>query len=163
YVMESEHGFSLPRGLQIEFARTVQGVTEDTGTEINPTEMWAAFEDRYLTDPGRVAVDAPTFAVDGAATKMQATVVVDGVRHPEATVGSGPIDCVVQALVQVTGLELDVVDYVEHARGAGARAEAVAYVACRRGTRQAEWGVGVDANVVTAGVQALCRVVTRWL
>ena len=41
YVMKAEHGFDLPRRLQIEFSRSIQTITEDTGTEINPAEMWA--------------------------------------------------------------------------------------------------------------------------
>src|SRR3954449_935832 len=36
YIMETEHGLVLPRGLQVEFSRIVQAITEDTGTEIDP-------------------------------------------------------------------------------------------------------------------------------
>ena len=36
YIMQAEHGFDLPRRLQIEFSKTIQGITEDTGTEITP-------------------------------------------------------------------------------------------------------------------------------
>ena len=51
--MKAEHGLDLPRRLQIEFSKTIQTITEDTGTEIPPAEMWAAFEGEYL------ARDAP--------------------------------------------------------------------------------------------------------
>ena len=50
YVMEAEHGFSLPRRLQIEFSRTIQGIVEDTGTEISPGAMWDAFSGAYLPE-----------------------------------------------------------------------------------------------------------------
>src|SRR5205823_5095375 len=43
YIMKAEHGFDLPRRLQVEFSRAIQTITEDTGTEISPTEMWARF------------------------------------------------------------------------------------------------------------------------
>ena len=36
YVMKEEHGFDLPRRLQIEFSKTIQHITEDSGTEISP-------------------------------------------------------------------------------------------------------------------------------
>ncbi|HVW32447.1 MAG TPA: 2-isopropylmalate synthase, partial [Acidimicrobiia bacterium] len=36
YIMKAEHGFDLPRRLQIEFSRTIQTISEDTGTEISP-------------------------------------------------------------------------------------------------------------------------------
>ena len=37
YIMKAEHGLDLPRRLQIELSKTVQHITEDTGTEIHPT------------------------------------------------------------------------------------------------------------------------------
>ena len=57
YVMKEEHGFDLPRRLQIEFSKTIQHITEDSGTEITPATMWAAFENEYL--PRRAEVPAP--------------------------------------------------------------------------------------------------------
>jgi 2-isopropylmalate synthase len=48
YVMKTEHGFDLPRRLQIEFSKTIQHITEDTGTEISPGVMWDAFQTEYL-------------------------------------------------------------------------------------------------------------------
>ena len=44
YVMKAEHGFDLPRRLQIEFSKTIQHITEDSGTEISPVVMWEAFQ-----------------------------------------------------------------------------------------------------------------------
>ena len=37
--MDTEHG-DLLRWLQIEFSKTVQWVTEDSGAEILPGELW---------------------------------------------------------------------------------------------------------------------------
>src|SRR5580692_2191354 len=43
YLMDTEHGLDLPRALQVEFSREVQAVTEASGTEIKPGEMWDVF------------------------------------------------------------------------------------------------------------------------
>ena len=48
YIMKAEHGFDLPRRLQIEFSKTIQDITEDTGTEITP-----------VGDVGRVPARVP--------------------------------------------------------------------------------------------------------
>ena len=48
YVMQTEHGFALPRRLQVEFSKAIQHITEDSGTEIAPDVMWSAFESEYL-------------------------------------------------------------------------------------------------------------------
>jgi 2-isopropylmalate synthase len=163
YVMETEHGFTLPRGLQIEFSKLVQGVTEDTGTEIEPAAMWEAFAQRYLPATSRIEVRRHDTAVDDGRTHLTGAVTVDGVTHELDATGTGPIGCFVAALGELVGIDFDVVDYVEHARGAGATAEAVAYVAVRSPGRPTTWGVGTDANVITAGLQAVARVVERWL
>src|ERR671915_1464064 len=49
YIMEVEHGLILPRRLQIEFSKTIQTITEDTGTEISPSDMWRTFEAAYFS------------------------------------------------------------------------------------------------------------------
>ena len=56
YVMKTEHGFDLPRRLQIEFSKTIQHITEDSGTEISPALMWEAF--RARVPPRRAVVQA---------------------------------------------------------------------------------------------------------
>jgi TonB family protein len=41
YVMKTEYGLDLPRRLQIEFSKTIQHITEDSGTEITPAARLA--------------------------------------------------------------------------------------------------------------------------
>ena len=48
YIMKEEHGLDLPRRLQIEFSKTIQTITEDTGTVIEPAEIWSTFTTEYL-------------------------------------------------------------------------------------------------------------------
>ncbi len=160
YVMEAEHGFCLPRGLQIEFAQTVQGVVEDTGTEIEPATMWSTFVERYLFPP-RVEVVEHRITEDGSGARLEATVVVDGERRTITGSGHGPIECFVSGLAAMAGVTIDVLDYVEHARTEGSGSEAVAYVAVRGPGGGVCWGVGVHDSVMTAGLQAVCRATQR--
>ncbi|MFM9084110.1 MAG: 2-isopropylmalate synthase, partial [Actinomycetota bacterium] len=53
YVMKTEHGFELPRRLQIEFSQAIQHITEDLGTEISPSSMWGTFQSEYLPEVPR--------------------------------------------------------------------------------------------------------------
>jgi 2-isopropylmalate synthase len=169
YVMETDHGLALPRGLQIEFSRLIQGVVEDTGTEIAPQEMWEAFEAAYLPATPRIRVTSHQLATQEGRTRVGATVVVDGVERAIEADASGPIQGFVGALAGLTGLDLDVRDYVEHARTEGSGAEAVAYVAVRVGPGSEKevadvvWGVGIDEDVVSAGLQAVASAVSRAL
>src|SRR5207245_10439324 len=40
YVMKAEHQLDLPRRLQIEFSRVIQGHTDDEGGEVTTLAMW---------------------------------------------------------------------------------------------------------------------------
>src|SRR5207247_8651319 len=55
--------------------------------------------------------------------------------------GNGPIAAFVHAIQSDLGVELEVVDYAEHAVSAGTDATAVAYVEAR-GADVVTWGVG---------------------
>ncbi len=156
YIMESEHGFSLPRRLQIEFSKTIQGITEDTGTEISPAAMWDAFSDTYLPVETSVVLRSHEMTTDSdGVTKVTAQLLVDGVAVTVIGTGNGPIAAFVDALSIVSDDGFDVVDYTEHALGAGASAVAVAYVETIDGAGDLRWGVGTDPNIITASFQAV--------
>ena len=128
YVMKTEHGFDLPRRMQIEFSKTIQHITEDSGTEISPVVMWEAFRDEYLPDaPRYVLLGHELHTREGKAT-VTAQVTVDGEHRTVVGEGAGPISAFVRGLRESFGVELDVVDYAEHAIGRGADASAAAYV-----------------------------------
>ncbi|MCW5944724.1 MAG: 2-isopropylmalate synthase, partial [Cryobacterium sp.] len=58
------------------------------------------------------------------------------------------------------GIEVKVYDYVEHALGAGGDALAAAYVECQIEDKRL-WGVGIDADISTAGLKAVVSAVNR--
>jgi 2-isopropylmalate synthase len=157
YIMKAEHGFDLPRRLQIEFSKTIQAITEDSGTEISPTAMWSAFQTEYLpVDPSaKVVSHELSTSAGGDVTRITAQLVVDGDHVTVSGEGTGPIDAFVHALRDGLGASLDVVDYAEHAIGAGADAAAVAYVETVDETGTPRWGVGTDQNILTASLRAV--------
>ena len=87
YVMKEEHGFDLPRRLQIEFSKVIQHVTEDTGTEISPLVMWDTFHDEYLPDEPRFRLRTHELHTKEGRTKVSAQLEVDGA--PITLVGRG--------------------------------------------------------------------------
>jgi 2-isopropylmalate synthase len=163
YIMKVEHGFDLPRRLQIEFSKTIQAITEDSGTEISPAAMWGAFRTQYL--PEGPAYELVSHALESAAgsdtTKITAQLVMDGVSRTVAGTGNGPIAAFVSALKSGLGVELDVVDYAEHALGQGADASAVAYVETVDGEGALRWGVGTHPNIITASLRAVLSALGR--
>ncbi len=157
YVMKSEHGFDLPRRLQIEFSRTIQHITEDSGTEVSPAAIWEAFDAEYLTPRPAMILDSHELRSDSSSgrTEIVAQLVVDGARRTVSGAGNGPIDAFVHALRTDLGADIDVVDYAEHAMGQGSEATAVAYVETVDATGAPMWGVGVDPNIISASLRAV--------
>jgi 2-isopropylmalate synthase len=162
YIMKSEHQLDLPRRLQIEFSGVVQQVTDHDGGEVDPGTMWEIFATHYLIDH---QVD-PALALDGYAigtaegkVEIEARVGLGGEPRSLTAVGNGPIDAYVNAL-QSVGVAVRVLDYHEHALSSGGDAQAAAYVECEVDGRTV-WGVGTDANIVTASVKAVTSAVNR--
>ena len=160
YIMKAEHGLDLPRRLQIEFSSTIQHITEDTGTEITPAAMWQAFEAQYLPADPAVRLLTHELNVTEEKTRISAQLLVDGQQLTVTGEGNGPIAALVHAVRPAFGIEIDVVDYHEHAVSAGADATAVAYVESvgPGGTR---WGVGLDPNIITASLKAVVGALLR--
>ncbi|MFM7046126.1 MAG: 2-isopropylmalate synthase [Ilumatobacteraceae bacterium] len=157
YVMKTEHGFDLPRRLQIEFSKSIQHITEDLGTEITPTAMWDAFTATYLPEAPRFVLSSHELRSDSASgnTSITAQLVVDGTAVTISGEGNGPIDAFVHALRQGIGSTIDLLDYAEHAMGKGSEATAVAYVETSAASGEVRWGVGTDPSTITAALRAV--------
>jgi 2-isopropylmalate synthase len=164
YVMHSEYGFDLPRRLQIEFSKTIQAITEDTGTEITPGHMWDAFAAEYLEQAGPVQLLSHESTTGEEGSTIVAQLLVDGEHCTIRGAGNGPIAAFVSGLNSAepgVGVQLDVVDYSEHAVGTGSDATAAAYVETQRPDGDVRWGVGVDGSITTASLRAVVSAVNR--
>ena len=103
----------------------------------------------------------PNVAVCAAgAAQAQTTGRVTGSVTVEGR-GNGPIAAFVDAMSSLD-VDVRVLDYAEHAMSAGGDARAAAYVECAVGDRVL-WGVGIDANIVTASLKAVVSAVNRAL
>jgi 2-isopropylmalate synthase len=158
FIMKAEHGFDLPRRLQIEFSKTIQAITEDTGTEISPAAMWEAFRAQYLPDEPLYELVDHELVSEGSRdrTRLTAHLQVRGAARTVTGSGNGPIAAFVDGLRRELAEDFDVVDYAEHALGQGADATAVAYVETAHGRDgNLRWGVGVHPNIITASLIAV--------
>src|ERR1700759_2362166 len=159
YIMKTEHQLDLPRRLQIEFSRVIQGHTDDEGGEVTPWQMWEIFSAEYLAAGPVALLDHQTSSVIEAKHALVAEISVDGDPQQVEGVGNGPISAFCDALASV-GVDARVLDYNEHALTAGTDAQAAAYVECEIGGG-VFWGVGIDTNTVTASMRAVLSAVNR--
>jgi 2-isopropylmalate synthase len=160
YIMKAEHGLDLPRRLQIEFSRSIQTITEDTGTDIAPADIWANFEREYLPAERAYELVSHEMTVNDKVTAVTAQLLVNGEHKTVQGQGNGPIAAFVHALQNTLDLDVEVTDYAEHAVSAGAEATAVAYVEARN-SEGIRWGVGMDESILAASFKAVLGAVAR--
>lgn len=167
YVLLHEYGLDLPRGLQVDFSKKIQTVTEDTGTEITSYEIHRRFLAEYVEPESRSAEiighRATTDTIDTAQTQIEAKLIVRGEEVVVSGEGNGPIDAFVAGLRDANLFDGKIVDYSEHAVGAGSDATAAAYVEIDTGDRDAVWGVGLHESIVSASLRAIVAAVNKML
>ncbi|MBV8088859.1 MAG: 2-isopropylmalate synthase [Alphaproteobacteria bacterium] len=162
YVLKTDYGLDLPRNLQIEFSKRVQEVADRTGKELTSPDIWALFEQTYLSREGIRLGDYSLYPEPRVGERrIAATIAVDGVERRIEGVGNGPIAAFVEALRRDCGVDLTVLDYHEDAVSAGADAQAAAYVQIRSNGNGSLYGVGIDSDIVTASLKAVASAASR--
>ena len=167
YLMEAGYGVVMPRRLQVEFSGIVQRHADTHGGELSAADLWALFSGAYLDAVEPVRYREHHLFEHGDRQGIRLTVDVGGHTHLLAGEGNGPIDAAAHAL-QCAGIDVQVRSFDEHAMAASAeagdaRACAFMEIAARCGSREAveRYGVGIDANIVTASIRALVGAVNR--
>ena len=162
YLLKSEHNLDLPRRAQIEFSRVIQQRTDAEGGELSADEIWSVFSDEYLGRETPLKLNSVhTSSAAGEKDALTVKVYVDGVAQELHGTGNGPIAAFVDAINGLPqNFDVRVLDYAEHALSAGGDAIAAAYVECVVGG-DIRWGVGLDANIVTASLKAVISAVNR--
>ncbi|WP_382157469.1 2-isopropylmalate synthase [Hydrogenophaga sp. ANAO-22] len=155
YLLENEYGLELPRRLQIEFSQVVQEVMDANGKELAAADLWDIFEREYGLSQARAPLQPVMEDISGQSVRVAAQVEIGGEPVVVDGQGNGPIDAFVNGLNAAIGRQVRVLDYHEHAIGSGAQARAVAYVEMRIDETRTVFGVGIDANIVSASFKAI--------
>ena len=158
WVLEQDQGLKLPKKLQADFSQHVQRLADELGRELNAADIWQVFRESYY-----VKIDKRRFrlvdfeerrASDGDRI-FSGKIEVDGREQSVSGRGKGLISSVLATLKDEFGLALEVLDYTEHALGAGSDARAATYLECTTADGRTVWGVGIDEDVATASVRAI--------
>jgi 2-isopropylmalate synthase len=164
YLLEAEYGIVLPRRLQVAFSTDVQRHTDRYGGEMTAADLWELFAKTYLANDGRLRYLEHHLFEHGRAQGIRLAVEIDGVAHLLSGEGNGPIAAAVHAL-HSADIAVQVRSYEErsiHASVSAGDAQACAFIELvntRGGGEQ--YGVGIDANIVTASIKALVSAVNR--
>ncbi|MEC3910900.1 2-isopropylmalate synthase [Sphingobium sp. CR2-8] len=156
WVLQQDKGYKMPKRMQAEFSKVVQAFADESSRELNAADIWSAFQDHYRLR-GEQAYSLVDYHESGVAGDRIFTgkIVHDGAERSISGRGNGLLSSVLAALRDEFGVQLEIADYSEHAIGAGSDVNAAAYVECRTPDGRTVFGVGTDADVATASVQAV--------
>jgi 2-isopropylmalate synthase len=160
YLMATDHNLELPRGLQVDFARQVQRITDARGGELTGAELMDAFTDHYLAHTTPYQLVAYNHSSEEESDQIAARVLVDGEERVIEGDGNGPLAALVDAFEKAFGVSIAIRDYHEHAMSASADAKAAAYVEADVGD-EAFWGVGIHGSILTASLRAIVNAANR--
>jgi len=161
YLLSTEHGLDLPRAMQVEFSKQVQELTEQTGTEISPAEIWDVFTTTYQPENATIQLLSSEVTADQHNTRIFAQLVVAGQHVTVKGEGNGPIDALMTGLRDEMDVDFKVRDYHEHALTAGSEASAVAYVEAEGADGTTWWGVGMSSSILDASLEAVISAANR--
>ena len=159
YIIEKDHGLSLPRRLQIDFSKVIQKIADDTGKELEADLIWKTFDESYINLNGVIEYVGHeiTSENDSEGTQIDLislTIKENGNKVILSGSGNGPIDSFINALSHNLKINIKVSDYHQHAISSGSDASAAAYIELLV-EKESVWGAGIDPNTVIASFRAI--------
>ncbi|MEO3867456.1 2-isopropylmalate synthase [Nonomuraea sp. B12E4] len=152
YVLGQWRGLQPPRDLLVEFAGLVQTRADAEGGEISPGRILGMFQREYVRAPETPELPEPDDE------PMTTVLYVDG-----GGFDSGPdrVDAVerVRRMLTERGFDLRAVHHTERA-GRQSRMDTAVYAECHVGGRSF-WGVGLECDIETAALSAVCSALVR--
>lgn len=160
FVLERDYGLVLPRWLQVDLAQVVQKASEAKSGEIDGASIHALFKQHFVVDQGAVSLHGYQIRHEGGHDVVEATVSENGAQRQLHGEGEGALSAFINALMGFSGRQINVVDYSEHAIGAGTGAEAAAYVQLNINGQRFS-GAGFDHDAVSASLKAVLSALNR--
>ncbi len=161
YILKQNFGLSLPEKMRENVGYTVKDVSDKEHKELSPEWVHQIFEDKYVNDNSVFSVPEAHFEQKDGIVAEVTIARKDEARVVKST-GNGRLDAVSNAFKQFFDISYELSVYEEHSLSRGSSSKAVAYVGIScNGTMF--WGVGIDADIIKASIQALTVAVNQYL
>ena len=165
YLLEKDHGLSMPRRLQIEFSQVIQKLADKSGKEILTSNIWDTFQTTYIENNGPYIFQQHHIQSSLSKDNSQEDIIKVSLEKGKKKIsvegnGNAPIDAFVNAVNKDLAMKIKVSDYHQHAISSGSDAKAVAYIEIQS-KGNSFWGVGIHENTVIAGLKAVISGLNR--
>ena len=154
FLLEKDHGVSLPRRLQISLSQKIQKLADETGKEITSSQIWEIFEANYLKPKNNFSYIKHSSTSDGDLHSLKLEMNMDAKAIKIEGTGNGPIDSFMNGLSNQFGFDIKVADYHQTAISSGSDAKAAAYIELEKNGKTF-WGVGIHPNTTRASFDSI--------
>ena len=154
FLLEKDHGVSLPRRLQISLSQKIQKLADKSGKEISSTQIWDIFETNYLKPVDNFSYIKHSSSSKEEIHSLELTMSMNNKETVIKGSGNGPIDSFINGLCNKVGVEIKVADYHQSAISSGSDAKAAAYIELEKDNKTF-WGVGIHPNTTRASFDAI--------
>ncbi len=160
FVLERDYGLSLPRWMQVELAQLVQQESERRSGEVDSETIHRIFVENFIATVDSPRLNGYRLDRSGSVDTVEARIVEGNVESVVHGTGEGALSAFIDAWQKHSGQSVVVVDYAEHAIGAGNDAEAAAYVQLNIDGRRIS-GAAFDHDTVSASLMAVIAALNR--
>ena len=154
FLLERDHGVSLPRRLQITLSKYVQKIADETGKEISASELWDVFESNFLIPMNGFEYKSHSSKTENSVNEIDLNIKILNEDINIQGAGSGPIDSFMNAINQKFNFNIKVSDYNQNAISSGADAKAAAFIELEH-KNNTVWGAGINPNTTQASFEAI--------
>ena len=154
FLLEKDHGVSLPRRLQISMSQKIQELADETGKEISSSVIWEIFEENFLKPKNNFSYQSHTSSTKNDVNELEVKMIMNAKEVNVSGTGNGPIDSFVNGLSKELGINIKISDYHQSAISSGSDAQAAAYIELEK-DGQTKWGVGINPNTTRASFEAI--------
>ena len=168
YILEHNFGYLIPKDMRQEVGYLMKDVSDKQHTELSPADIFEVFKKEYVNDFSPIDITNASFShltstkEENTVYEVEMRVVINDEVYNLTAEGNGRLDAVSNALKQTPySFDYSFVTYSENAISADSNSKAAAYICIADKSGKKYWGVGTQADIILASVNALVSALNR--
>ena len=163
YILETQFKLVLPPKMREVFGYHIKSISDRAHKELTPAEVHDVFLRDFVNLHDKLKFVGAVYE-DVNADMVSAKVEMEYFGKPYTVMieGNGRLDCVSNAIKQITGKEYVLENYSEHALEEKSTAKAASYVSILADGK-IYWGVGIHSDIMTSSIRALVSAINKTL
>ena len=163
YILETQFKLVLPPKMREVFGYHIKSISDHAHKELTPAEVHDVFLRDFVNLHDKLKFVNAVYE-DVNADMVSAKVEMEYFGKPYTVMieGNGRLDCVSNAIKQITGKEYVLENYSEHALEEKSTAKAASYVSILADGK-IYWGVGIHSDIMTSSIRALVSAINKTL